>query len=40
MQTLMETGVNLQEGHQVADVCQYGAFNSGEEINLILELMS
>lgn len=40
MQTLMERGINLQEGRQVADVCQYATFSSGEEINLILELMS
>lgn len=36
----MERGINLQEGRQVADVCQYATFSSGEEINLILELMS
>lgn len=40
MQTLMERGINLQEGHRVADVCQYATFHPGEEINLILELMS
>lgn len=40
MQTLMERGINLQEGCQVADVCRYRTFNSGEEVNLILELMS
>lgn len=40
MQALMKRGINLQERCQVADMCQYGTFNSGEEVNLILELMS